>query len=65
MSTVTEYVDLWKQLSAFPLGNVLSEQQICDRLDELWYFKMTDDEREEAEKKLAKVVKHWQKRKAS
>lgn len=64
-AAIAEYVDLWKQLSDFPLRNVLSEQQVCDRLDELWYFVMTDEDREEAEKKLAKVMKHWSGRKAS
>jgi hypothetical protein len=57
---ITEYVDLCEQLAATELlDNQTAEAQLYDRLDELWYTVMTDDEHDEAEDRLVAKARAW------
>lgn len=49
---VAEYVELCEQLAAVAALDEDAEQRLSDRLDELWYAKMTTEDRYAAEGRL-------------
>lgn len=54
---VTEYVELCGQITAQALFSEEVEQGYYDQLDKLWYGKMTDAERDEAQRRLRTITK--------
>jgi len=52
-AVVIEYVDLRAQVAAEVLFSEEVEQGYYDRLDQLWYIEMTEDDRAEALRRLS------------
>ena len=49
---VLEYVELSGQITAEALFSQEVEQRYLDRLDQLWYAEMTQDDRDEVQRRL-------------
>jgi hypothetical protein len=54
---VIEYVELSGQITAQAMFSREVEQRFYDRLDQLWYAEMTDDDRVEAQRRLSAPAK--------
>lgn len=61
-AVVAEYVELCEQIAAQSLFSEGDEQKLYDRLDRLWYGKMSDDDRSEAQHRLRTKAQAWEAR---
>jgi hypothetical protein len=58
-AVVAEYVELCEQIAAQSLFAEGDEEQLYDRLDRLWYDKMSSADRAEAQQRLHAKAQAW------
>lgn len=56
---VTEYVELSEQIAAEVIFSERAEQRLYDRLDQLWYVEMSEDDRVEVQDRLRAKAQAW------
>lgn len=59
-AVIAEYVELCELIAAQSLFSEGDEQKLYDRLDRLWYGKMSDDDRLEAQQRLRTKAQAWE-----
>lgn len=59
---ITEYLELSEQIAAEALFSEQTEQKLCDRLDQIWYAEMSEDDRAEALRQLRDKARAWDRR---
>jgi hypothetical protein len=57
---IAAYVELSEQLAVEVLFSERIEQKLYDRLDQLWYVEMSDDDRAEAQHRLHAKGQAWE-----
>lgn len=58
-AAILEYVDLCEQIAAEVLFSERAEHRLRDRIDQLWYTEMSEDDRAEAQARLNAKAKAW------